>query len=262
MANKDIAEENIERAILEQDKINSFFTSCIKNDKPIIFENIFSLFPDLGKFNFNYLQKILGNKIINVNGRDIVFDQYCKLLEEYSGGNELYLWQQSLEYAHPEIKPFFNTSALIPLDEIVQSNLWVGPRGTKCSLHYDLLNNFFFQLYGSKTFYLVRPNSLFKLYPVSIFGKIPNSSKVDLTGIYEKDFPKLKEVKIFKVNLQAGSCLFLPSCWWHQVISNENSISINTWTKRPLFELVLEKFQMLPLGLKLWAKSLIQSARI
>ena len=256
MVDKTASKMNIERTALEKNNISDFYDSCVHYNKPKIYENIFSLFPDLGKFNLDYLQRLFNNKKIKVNGNEIEFNEYCKLLEQSADGNKLYAWQQSIEYVHPELKPFFSATELIPSDEIVQSNLWLGPKGTKSALHFDLLNNFFFQLYGSKTFYLVCPNSLFKIYPSSPFGPSPNDSIIDLLNINEGNFPKIKEVNIFKVTLQAGSCLFLPSCWWHQVISHETSISINIWTKRPLFEFILEKFQMLPLGIKLWIKSL------
>ena len=256
MADKAAYEMNIERIVLEKKNISNFYDSCANHNKPKIYENIFTLFPDLERFNLEYLQRLFNNKKITVSGNEIEFNEYCKLLEQSADGNKLYAWQQPIEYVHPELKPFFSTIELIPSDEIVQSNLWLGPKGTKSALHFDLLNNFFFQLYGSKTFFLVCPNSLFKIYPSSPFGPSPNSSIIDLLNINEGNFPKIKEVNIFKVTLQAGSCLFLPSCWWHQVISHETSISINIWTKRPLFELILEKFQMLPLGIKLWIKSL------
>lgn len=247
---------NIETAVLNKNSINSFYDSCVERNKPIIYQNIFSLYPDFGKLDLVFLQKLFNNKKINIKNNQIEFNEYCKQLELSACGNELYAWQQSIADMHPELNPILNTIDLIPRDEIVQSNLWIGPKGTKSAFHFDLLNNFFLQLYGSKTFYLACPNSLLSVYPSSAFGFSPNTSIIDLLNKNDENFPKLKEVNIYKVTLQAGSCLFLPSCWWHQVISNETSISINIWTKRPLFEFVLEKFHMLPLGIKLWIKSL------
>lgn len=252
----------VEERILEEKAISSFFNTCIQNNKPVLIKNIFSLFPSLSKFDFLYLKKILANKRVKLDKGFVHFDNYYEELMHPSIGNDLYLWQQSLEQIHPELKQHFDVSSLIPNSETVQSNLWVGPKNTKSELHFDLLNNFYFQLFGSKSFYIISPNNLFNVYAKSPISDSPNISKLDLLNVNDKKFPKISNANIYRVDLGPGSCLFLPSCWWHQVISNEASISINVWTKRSLFEPILEKYQMIPFGCKSLLKSLLANLSI
>lgn len=117
----------------------------------------------------------------------------------------------------------------IPLPEFVRNrgvwgNLWVGNYNTT-RLHFDVFNNFYFQIKGKKKFILCKPDSYLHLYPVS-----SNTSSIkNIEDASEKQFPLLKYVEKINVTLEEGDFLYLPSFWWHHVQSVEPYISYNYW---------------------------------
>ena len=60
--------------------------------------------------------------------------------------------------------------------------------------------------------------------------KRPNHSYIpDIKRPNFKKFSKFKEAVQYKVTLNPGNVLFIPSGWWHQVESLNPSISLNFW---------------------------------
>ncbi len=45
-------------------------------------------------------------------------------------------------------------------------------------------------------------------------------------------FPKFAQVDRFTVTLTPGDALFIPRLWWHHLVSDESSISVNAWFGR------------------------------
>lgn len=101
-------------------------------------------------------------------------------------------------------------------------SFWFGPAGTVTPLHFDSLNSFLCQVYGRKQVRLISPNHKHLLYN---FGKY--HSKIDLAYPDYEKYPRLKDVHIIDIFLEAGEVLFLPVGWWHYVKSLEISISIS-----------------------------------
>ncbi len=92
---------------------------------------------------------------------------------------------------------------------------------TMTSLHYDLGANFFVQISGNKSFYLVPPAHFedMKVFP-EISPQFFRSSLFDITDEkVRKRNPHLRKVPVYLAELSPGEALFVPTYWFHQVVS-------------------------------------------
>ncbi len=105
-----------------------------------------------------------------------------------------------------------------------EGQLWIG-NGNITATHFDVFNNFYFQIKGKKIFYLYDPASYFFLYPMGS----NNTEIFDIENIDFTRYPLARKIKPIKVKLSPGDFLFLPSFWWHQVESEGPYISLNYW---------------------------------
>lgn len=89
-------------------------------------------------------------------------------------------------------------------------------------IHYDVMSNFYFQIRGSKTFFLFPPGEVLKLKFAPGSTTSPMDSRSDFSAIRHK-----------MVTLKAGDVLFIPRFWAHTTFSaegeNEPSIAINVF---------------------------------
>ena len=99
-------------------------------------------------------------------------------------------------------------------DLMVQEHMrmWKHDAGNYTRVHYDAnnINVFNFSLQGSKTFFLAPPGSR-TVFPMTNIGVLPHMSSQEVTTI----------------TLMPGELLYIPSCWFHAVLTNEPSININ-----------------------------------
>ncbi len=116
----------------------------------------------------------------------------------------------------------------------VTNDFFFAGAGALTPLHYDLLENLFFQAYGIKRFLLIDPKFTDCCYPVNRTW-IDGYSEV---AIEKPDFgrhPKFRDVPIVEVDIAAGELMYVPGGWWHAVQSLETNISINKWWGPPEF---------------------------
>lgn len=130
-----------------------------------------------------------------------------------------------LEASIPElIEPINIPDFLVDKTSNKDGNLWIG-NGNITRLHFDLPNNFYFQIKGNKTFHLFEPANYFYLYPSG-----SNTSSIeDIENIDFNKFPLAERSKIITIVLEPGDFLYMPPFWWHQVESQEPYISLNYW---------------------------------
>ncbi len=125
-------------------------------------------------------------------------------------------------YDHFEYPPYFDRSAFnIP-------RWWIGPQNTGLGLHRDLVDNFLYQLKGTKTVYIFSPSESEYLYPV-VFGGNPfyEPSSVNLFSPDLKRHPNFSKAKGIHVELSPGDMLYLPAGWWHCIKNVDISWSVN-----------------------------------
>jgi ribosomal protein L16 Arg81 hydroxylase len=128
--------------------------------------------------------------------------------------------------------------------------LWYGRGGNTTGLHYDTSENFFMQLYGQKRWLISEPNSFLNLHPRSALSNYPKITDFNpLKPDFDK-FPKAQKVKFYDLTMDAGSILYVPAYWWHQVISYSTIISVNIWCKTSIFKAEWGALQLIPLYMR------------
>jgi cupin-like protein len=140
-----------------------------------------------------------------------------------------YLAQKSIPDIFPilvhdiEIPDYFKKKLLAAV------NLWIGPKGNTTPLHYDTSQNLLSQVRGRKRLVLYPPEQFSRLYPHSVYSKIPHMSQVNIDSPDLQKFPKFHKAQSVECILEEGEMLFIPAGWWHQVYSLDLAISVNFW---------------------------------
>lgn len=95
-------------------------------------------------------------------------------------------------------------------------------------MHFDLSEGVLCQLEGSKRVTLAAPSINEALYPYPITHAHDRQSRVD--DIHAPDtsrFPLAAGVTLMDGLLSAGSLLYIPYGWWHQIESTAVSVSVS-----------------------------------
>jgi ribosomal protein L16 Arg81 hydroxylase len=151
------------------------------------------------------------------------FHGYLDWIAENPRSNDLYMvannhflerWGQALiPDLTTEYTTEYNSTAVF---------LWLGSAGTVTPLHFDPPDILFYQLYGSKTWFMYPPEEREKLYPsVGVHAEF-NPFNPD----YDRH-PLAREAKPRALQLEAGDALYIPSGWWHAVFAESASISVS-----------------------------------
>lgn len=125
------------------------------------------------------------------------------------------------------------------------------------AVHKDPYENVYCVIDGYKDFILIPPTDLpcvpYKKYSVGVFKNVtPDSFSVEigakevgdgdspeheaihwvaldpLNPDYES-FPQYADANVFKVRVEKGDCLYLPSLWFHHVQQSHECIAVNYW---------------------------------
>lgn len=113
------------------------------------------------------------------------------------------------------------------------TNIWFGGDRCKTSLHYDISENFFVQIYGKKEVQLFSPGQTDCLYPTQV-EPASHESRVNVFDPDESKFPRYTNAEKFgTVTVEPGDLLYIPRKWWHAVETLSTSISVNFWWKGP-----------------------------
>jgi hypothetical protein len=117
-------------------------------------------------------------------------------------------------------------SAVVPPAMI--ENLWIGNE-TRSGLHFDMADGLLAQVYGVKTATLVAPGQFANVYP---YPDAHTKSRVDPNDVDERIFPRFAEIDRFTATLTPGDALYIPHLWWHHLVSDAISVSVNSWFGR------------------------------
>lgn len=95
-------------------------------------------------------------------------------------------------------------------------------------MHFDMSEGILCQLDGSKRITLAAPQIHEELYPYPITHAHDRQSRID--DIHSPDpsrFPLASTVTLMDGLLSAGSLLYIPYGWWHQIESTSVSVSVS-----------------------------------
>jgi hypothetical protein len=153
-------------------------------------------------------------------------DAAALILDEAPGNPKYYISQQDVRGRLPALLPDLSFP---PVSEPARINLWFGSAGTVTPLHFDLSNNLYAQIFGSKRFTLFSPQETQYLHPFPAGSRLQNLSHIDLENPDSEQRASLQKARPTTLTIEPGQLLFLPAFWWHHVRSNGISISVSQW---------------------------------
>jgi lysine-specific demethylase 8 len=142
----------------------------------------------------------------------------------------------------PALAERLDYPSCVPPELINAVNLWMAAPGTVTPLHYDDTHNLFAQVYGAKTFYLFPPENLDALYPGPLNTGAQHLSRVDLFHPDLSRHPRAVSLSYRTATVRAGEALLLPAFWWHQVASQDVSVSVNFWWRAHVLDVLCPGF--------------------
>ena len=158
--------------------------------------------------------------------KNISFKTYIKNLEEnnkYSKNS--YLAVQNIKYSLPQLLPdIANQETDLP--KYVQNIhhgpfLWIAPKDHYEYMHVDADEGMLMILNGEKTVKLVSYSNFHDLQPHKL-GSLGRTiqSGVDVDSLVGKTI-------VYKTKLHSSDLLYIPAFYWHQVTTNEQTVSMN-----------------------------------
>jgi len=103
-----------------------------------------------------------------------------------------------------------------------------GAKGIIAETHYDGGRNFVAMLRGSKRYVLSPPEDCPNLYLWPRGHPEGRHSKADWSKLDLDEYPLMKQAKATQVVVRAGEVLYIPSYWFHYIVSQGGSIQCNT----------------------------------
>ncbi|WP_051466589.1 cupin-like domain-containing protein [Actinomadura oligospora] len=155
---------------------------------------------------------------------------------------KLCLQQAPIESDLPELLDELTVPPYVPADKINDINLWMASSASRTPLHFDDMHNVFAQVEGRKRFLLFNPAQFDVLYPGPINTRTESFSRVDLSRPDFRRFPRLAGVEYWEAVVWPGDMLFMPAYWWHQVSSQDLSVSVNYWWRPDVRDVLCPAF--------------------
>ena len=234
--------ERVEKLTKEE-----FIENYYKPQKPVVITNQIEDWPAFEKWNFNFLRKVAGDKIVplydsrktdytkKVNEPDfkMTMSEYIDILEK--GPTDLRIFLYNLLKDVPSMKADMKWPKLglrliksLPL-------VFFGGENAKVFMHYDIdyPNILHFHFAGKKQCVLVSPEDTKYMY------RLPHSwicnEDIDFDNPDFEKFPALKKVKFYITNLEHGEMLYMPEGWWHYMkyLTPGFSLSLRSLAGRP-----------------------------
>lgn len=222
--------------------VDEFVNKYLIPGVPVVIENGFKNWK-ANEWTIDYLDKKCGDNNVHVrkftrssdyrSGKkygieEMSFSSYIKELSKKEKCN-YYMAVQNIKRALPQL----NDDIILP--EYVGKvhmgpYLWIAPEKHYEYTHFDPDDGLLFIISGQKTVKLFHWKYLENMYP-NPFGSKGRTiqSQVDLNNINFKQYPLFKDVECDTCVLKTGDMLFIPAFYFHQVTSDEVTISVNVF---------------------------------
>lgn len=224
-----------------------FLKNYFKPQVPVVIENCIEDWPAYSKWDFDYLRKVAGDKMVPlyddrpVHHKDgfnqphatMKMADYLDLLQKEPTKYRIFLWnilkevptlQQDFTY------PDFGLKLMKSLPM-----LFFGGKDSFTFMHYDidLANIFHFHFVGKKEIVLFSQTENRFLY------KVPHSlithESIDFSAPDFSKWPALKQASGYKTQLNHGEVLYMPEGYWHYMryITPGFSMSLRAIARNP-----------------------------
>ena len=206
---------------------SDFYSKYVKRQIPVVVEKLTEDWPAYHKWNFEYIAKVAGEKIVPlyddrpVSHKDkfneahakMKMSDYISLLQSKPTNYRIFLYNLMKEV--PQLKSDFRWPA-IGLRLIKQlPMLFFGGENSKVFIHYDIdySNILHFHFQGKKRCVLFAPDQTKYLYKVP--HALISREDIDFDNPDFEKFPALKQAKGYVADLSHGEMLYMPEGYWH-----------------------------------------------
>ena len=150
-------------------------------------------------------------------------------------------------------------SVLMQQKEGCQINLWANlERESSSTCHYDPYPNLLCVVAGKKTVWLASPDARHLLRAFPVWDESGNHARRDLRFLNEKS--EAAKDQFFQADLHPGDVLFLPEGWYHQVVSQPETLAVNFWW-HGIYEAAFESFPHEKYALKRVVQRLLEERK-
>lgn len=241
---------------LPSSELETFRKEFLNRNKPVVLKGLARDWPAFSSWSLEYFKKACGDAPVGVRTPPPKMysenpDEHLEAIETHAtqrltlGGymdilatdesTKTYLEAFPIREKLPELWKDVRLPSYIQEKQLFTSTLWVGPKGTTTSLHYDVPHNTLVQVMGRKQITLFAPGEISNLYPISWLSvDFPLSSSVNISSPDLNRFPRFARATPYKTILHPGDGLFLPGCWWHEVHNMDITAAVNFWWRPPL----------------------------
>lgn len=238
LAEQDTSGGAIER--IETLTASAMYDHYYARNRPVVLTRFLEGWPALGKWTPAHLAEHFGDVSVEVvTGRDadpecdrrfaehrqaMTMRAYVDRVAAAGRSNDIYMIAHNRALENPALAPLL--ADLTPPEDMFDrgalaraASLWFGPAGTFTPLHHDTTNILFCQIYGKKRVDLISPLETALLPLADSFYSRVRVAELEPAG--------LGDVRVHRVELDAGEALFLPAGWWHEVTALEPSIHVS-----------------------------------
>jgi hypothetical protein len=198
----------------------------VRTRTPVVLRNAVDDWTAHAAFTDEYLQRFADHPIDAGGARRPLGE----LLRALAAGEPLHTSLDPFEL--PAWLEHFGVPPLFPRERLTRARIWMGG-AARYPLHYDDADNLHAVVRGHKTFWLIAPEELARVYPVDARRSMRlgiNWSEVD---IYDPDlarFPAFADARVLRAELGPRDTLYLPAFWWHAVEHRGcPTIAVNFW---------------------------------
>jgi hypothetical protein len=150
--------------------------------------------------------------------------------------NKLYLGEWHMLQQMPELREDFKIAEIWPGCRFIWEVVFIGPADTHTGLHFDVEDNWFFQVRGTKEFLLFDPDQGEYMSRSTRYDFGAVLSDINLMNIPNEPSERLGnfgKAKGYYIRVEAGDAVFIPKYFWHTVVSLEPSISLAVFGMTP-----------------------------
>ena len=215
-----------------------FINNYVKTNKPVVVKNLSHDWPAYQKWSLDYFAKEAGEVEVPLynsepaKGKEYSRKPAAKMkMKDYveilkSGPTDLRIFFFNILQKCPQLLKDFTYPAIglkffkkLPV-------LFFGGEGSRVLLHYDidLANNVHFNFHGKKDIILFPFDQRKYLYHVPY--SIVSMEEIEFDRPDYKKYPALQYAEGYRVILQPGETLFIPSAYWHYMRYLTPSISM------------------------------------